>query len=287
MIEAMTERSEDVRARIEAACLRIEERLDREPSLEALAELAGFSPFHFHRLFRGLVGETVVAHRRRLLLERAAHRLEHGDEDLLAIALESGYASHEAFTRAFGKRFGVAPSDYRLQARGTARDAQPPPPELDGIPLRFERRPATTVACVRHVGPYSEVGTAWRRLMKWGWTKLVFGSPETFGLCHDDPDVTDPERVRYDACMVVAPGTRTRGDVRLRELPASRWAVTEHTGPYDGIGASYAALFARVATKEERWRLGDPPSLELYLNDPRKTRPSELRTEVWMPILPA
>jgi len=277
-----------VRERIEAVCRILEERLEEDPPLEELARAAALSPFHFHRLFRGLTGETVCGYTRRLRLERAAHRLEHTAEEVLGIALDSGYGSHEAFTRAFKNHFSLSPSDYRGNARAAAPEPAPSRPEASEV--RIEERGPSTVACVRHVGPYSEVGEAWKSLMKWGWSKLVFGSPLTFGLCYDDPDVTDPERVRYDACMVVAPGTRTKRNVELKDVPGGYFAVTTHAGEYAQLGATYAALFAEVATRgaaNRRWQLGDPPALEVYLNDPRKTKPADLRTELWMPVNPA
>ncbi|MEM6676189.1 MAG: AraC family transcriptional regulator [Planctomycetota bacterium] len=273
----------DVRARIEAVRRSIEDRLADEPTLDELAAEADLSPFHFHRLFRGLVGETVAAYARRLRLERAAHRVEHGERDLLVVAMDAGYASHEAFTRAFRRQFGVPPSEYRARVRGEAQ----PVPKHETMKIRIESETPLTVACVRHIGPYAEVGSAWKTLMKWGWSKVVFGSPQTFALCHDDPDVTEPERLRYDACMVVSAKTRPRSPVELRTLPGGRFAVTVHEGDYGSIGETYAALFARVATEEvegHSWRLGDPPSREVYLNDPRRTKPADLRTEIWMPV---
>jgi len=276
----------DYQSRIQAACRFLEERLDEDPPLEEVARAAHFSPFHFHRLFRGITGETVRGYTRRLRLERAAHHLRHGEADILPIALDAGYESHEGFTRAFSARFGVTPSEYRKAKQNTRAPAtSTQTPQID---VRIERFPGTTVACARHVGPYADVGEAWKTLMKWGWTRMVFGKARTFGLCHDDPDVTDPTRIRYDACMAVPAKTRVRNKaVELRTVPACSCAVALHEGPYSLLGETYAALFARVALDTvggRRWRLGDPPSIEQYLNDPRKTKPEDLRTEIWMPV---
>jgi len=62
-----------------------------------------------HRIFRGVVGETVAEHIRRLRLERAAQRLKSGERPVTEIAFEAGYEAHEAFTRAFRARFGASP----------------------------------------------------------------------------------------------------------------------------------------------------------------------------------
>jgi AraC family transcriptional regulator len=180
----------------------------------------------------------------------------------------------------------MPPSDFRT----TKRDANPPVTEHSpvDIDVRIESREPCTVACVRHVGPYSDVGQAWQKMMKWGWSKIAFGKADSFGLCYDDPDITEDQRVRYDACIVVAEGARVKDGIELQSLEGSDYVVARHDGPYATIGETYARLFARVVTAPIdglQWNLGDPPSLEVYLNDPRKTKPEDLKTEIWMPVL--
>ena len=277
---------DDWRSRIETVKRRIEERLEEDVPLEALASEANASMFHFHRLFRGFTGETVRSYVRRLRLERAAHRLTRGDADILQIALDSGYDSHEAFTRAFKRHFGAAPSAFRAESRAV-RGATAPAPEDIPMDIRIESQPQKRIAYVRRVGPYNEVGNAWATLMKWGWTKMMMGKPETFGLSFDDPDVTPADRLRYEACMVVNDKSKPKGDVHIRELPPMTLAVTLHEGRLDAIGECYSRLFARVASAAidgRQWKLGDPPALERYLRDPRKVKPEEMRTEIGIPV---
>ena len=82
------------------------------------AAVAHFSPYHFHRIFRGMVGESVKEHVRRLLrLERSAQRLRDSNDAILEIALDAGYESHESFTRAFRAMFGESPSEFRDNRR--------------------------------------------------------------------------------------------------------------------------------------------------------------------------
>jgi AraC family transcriptional regulator len=275
----------DLAERLARARRLIEARLDEDIPLEDLAREACFSPFHFHRLFRGLLGETVRGYTRRLRLERAAHQLTHTADDILPIALAAGYDSHEAFTRAFKARFELTPSAWRDQRREVLANATTH--KEPAVDIRIERREPSRIAFVRHTGPYDQVGDAWQALMKWGWTKVIFGKPDSFGLCHDDPDITPADRVRYDACLVVDVKAKPKPPVELRDLPGGAYAVTVHAGPFDKIGETYAALCARVASNTiagKRWTLADPPSLEKYLTDPRKTKPEDLRTEVWMPV---
>lgn len=86
---------------------------DPETSAEDLAGRAYLSRFHFDHLVRGALGEPPGAFRRRLLLERAAHRLVDTEDPVIEIALAAGYGSPEAFTRAFARAFGSPPSRYR------------------------------------------------------------------------------------------------------------------------------------------------------------------------------
>jgi transcriptional regulator GlxA family with amidase domain len=81
--------------------------------VEAMARAACFSRRQFHRLMVQVLGETPGTHQRRLRLDRAAWLLLTSGTTVLDIALETGWESHETFTRAFRTRFGVTPSSFR------------------------------------------------------------------------------------------------------------------------------------------------------------------------------
>jgi AraC family transcriptional regulator len=95
--------------------------LDQPLRLEDVAQAACFSPYHFHRIFRGLMGETLASFVKRVRLERAVYLLSHrNDVRLTDVALACGFSSSSDFSRSFRERFGVAPRDF---ARGTRRTA--------------------------------------------------------------------------------------------------------------------------------------------------------------------
>lgn len=89
--------------------IHIGEPLDRE----RLADIAGFSVPHFHRIFRAHVGESAIGYVRRLRLERAARKLRMGAVDITEVALAAGYDTHAAFSKAFKQQFGLSPSEFR------------------------------------------------------------------------------------------------------------------------------------------------------------------------------
>lgn len=96
----------------------------RDASGEEWAARFHFSRFHFDRMIRGVAGEPPQAFRRRILLERAAYRMITTRAPLLDIAVEAGYGSHEAFTRAFSRAYGARPAAWR-KAPGSIRIAAP------------------------------------------------------------------------------------------------------------------------------------------------------------------
>jgi AraC family transcriptional regulator len=87
----------------------ISEPLDRE----TLAEVAGFSVPHFHRVFTAQMGESAISYVRRMRLERAARKLRMGAVDITEVALAAGYDTHAAFSKAFKQQFGLSPSEFR------------------------------------------------------------------------------------------------------------------------------------------------------------------------------
>ena len=162
-----TSTEQDYRARIVRTLVYIEQHLDEDLDLEKLSAVAAFSRFHFHRIFRGVVGETVKEHLKRLRLERAARTLKQSGEPIVQVALEAGFAAHESFTRAFGNMFGESPSEYR----GTGSQAS----VYDNIPpVEVKELPPMRLIFLRHVGPYGAVGATWGRLMSWAGMRGFF-----------------------------------------------------------------------------------------------------------------
>jgi len=277
--------AESYHERVLRAQVYLQSRLDDSIDLDQLASVACFSPFHFHRIFRGITGETVMEHVRRLRLERAALRLKFADQAVTDIAFEAGYESHEAFTRAFRARFGDSPTGFRESRATVAEPPTPSPPESgSATPVRVERLPPMRVAFVRHIGPFDEVGTAWTTLMSWVGARGLFG-PHTraIGISHDDPDITPPEKLRYDAAVTIVGEVTPEGPVGVIELAGGEYAMAQHRGPYHQISATYARLCGQWLPSSGR-ELASASALEFYLNSPLMTKPEDLLTDACLPL---
>lgn len=292
----------DYQERILRVLVHIQENLDAAISLERLAEVAGFSPFHFHRIFRGMVGESLKGHVRRLRLERAALRLKHTQQPVTNIAFEAGYETHEAFTRAFGAMFGSAPSHFRKQRRElslmevSSGVHYGPAEHLDKLALadpgrselkvRVEELAPLRVAFMRHTGPYDECGRTWERFVpRMGAQGWIGADTQLFAVCHDDPDLVSPEKIRYDVCVSVDESFEPEGEVGVQLIPGGPHAMATHHGPYEQLGAIYLQLFGCWLPRSGR--VTRPlPCREVYLNDPESTEPEELLTDIYIPLEP-
>ena len=237
--------------RVNRAIDHILRNLEQPLSLETVARVACFSPFHFHRVFRLLLGETLKQFVKRLRLERALSMLSHARRrPLTDIALACGFASSSDFSRSFKQRYGVPPSafdidTFRDQRRGDWLAAITDPHNrhlLERLPAgqnpdNFEAQlrplPARLVAYIRVLDPYREsvVARAAERLVVWAEARdLAHG--QWLGYMWDDPEIVAHEDCRYDVGLEVA-HVEPDGEVGRLEFPEMLVAEVEVRGPID------------------------------------------------------
>jgi AraC family transcriptional regulator len=285
---------QDYHQRIVRTLAYIQRHLDGELALDELASVAAFSRFHFHRVFRGMVGESLKEHIRRLRLERAAQALKRSDAPITDLALAAGFETHESFTRAFAAMFGVSPSGYRAahqpapeSASGSHLDdvsGYHPPDYGEPLPVEVKELSPVRILFLRHVGPYSQVGATWGRLMSWAGMRGLLGPHmRMIGIVHDDPDVTPNDKIRYDAAIVIDRPVQPEGEFGLTELPGGRYAVFTHRGPYDTLGQTYQRFFGGWLPKSG-CELRESEAFEEYLNSPMNARPEDLLTRIHVPL---
>ncbi len=275
----------DYRRRIENVIEHIQFNLDQDSTIEKLASIACLSPFHFHRIFKGMIGEGVAEFSRRLKIERAAANLRYEQFSITHLAMEAGYDSTDAFTRAFKKQYGVTPSAFRAQKQEVFKRQYIKPLGVVSMKVEMKKIGTRTVLAVRHLGPYQNCSVAWEKLCSFaGRHQLINGDSKFYGVCYDDPEVTDSSKVRYDACLSFEGELKELEEgVRIFSIPEANYAVTLHQGPLDHLKDTYAKLCGHWApTKGVEFT--SAYSIEVYLNDPNTTAPKDLLVEVQMPI---
>jgi AraC family transcriptional regulator len=285
---------------VQAAIEHIAKHLDDALELEALAQVACLSSFHFHRVFRGMVGETPLELTRRLRLERAAWRLRDKERPVTQIAFDAGYETHEAFTRAFRLAYSVSPSGFRLRkyprieiaaacgVHYSVVDLVPAfiPRNSGGLTMNVDikQMPDLRVATVRHIGPYNQIPKAFERLgAVAGPAGLIRQNGTMIAIYHDDPETTPLDRLRSDAALVVPEDAKLPEGLIEQHIPAGRYAMTVYIGPYEQLGDVWARFLGEWVPASGN-RISEGVSYEIYRNTPADTPKQELRTELYVPL---
>jgi AraC family transcriptional regulator len=266
----------------------IDQRLEKALPLTELADVAHFSPFHFHRLFTAWTGETLGDYLRRRRMEVAAMRLVAQPRlTVLQAALSVGFGSGEAFARAFKARFGESASAWRRHQRahrlprsnldqpnrkldqafsersgedvGTATHA--PEPEMN---VKLIDRPPALIAYLRHVGPYgAPIGAFWQQhVYPWMQTNDLLHLPR-YGISHDDPNITQPAQCRYDAGVEIPVQREFSGPALRATIPGGRFATAYFKGTVDTIANSWQAVL-RDWLPPSGLQLDNRPAFEYY-----------------------
>ena len=242
----------------------IQAGLDQDLSLAALSTASGLSESTLKRRIEDTTGQSPRRYVERLRLERAAAQLQLRESTILEIALDNGFGSHEVFTRAFTRHFGIGPSEWRERRAGGdfgERDRQPGLNERsDGVSLSstrlVEMRPAE-IAFLRHIGPYGEVdGNSWARI-RTRLRELGFpGDGLPVGVGHDAPDITPPEHLRFDAGWTIDAPLPPECGLGQQTIPGGTYAVTTYVGPFALLGQAYAEIGQRIMRHADRIDFG-------------------------------
>jgi AraC family transcriptional regulator len=276
---------------------------DGDLSLDALAAVAGFSPFHFHRIFKAQAGETLHAFALRIRIGRAAALLRAApDRSVTRVAFECGFSSSSDFSRAFRRQFGIAPGKWDRatpleDSKIWKAEAHIPVytlTELADVEDRGEFRveiqpfPATRVAYVRIANSYDyERMLAGYRLLI-DWLHARFGglpSGRLIGTSQDDPDVTPRELCRYDFCYTVADDVEAEGDIGIRMLPPCTVAAAHCEGDGHKLVRVWDWLF-RWWLPRSTWQPASLPALEVYRRTPEEVGWETFDLDACIPVEP-
>lgn len=259
---------------------------------QTLADLAGISPFHFHRAFRALTGETMFAFLQRRRLLRTIELMHENHFTLTEIALECGFDSSSSLSRAFRKQFGCAPSQWRKEH---------PPLLLPPTRPRANHQHTLQVA-VRETSAGKALIVERRGLIDQNFNhaataafRVLVGEIKRanawhairacIGICPDETRMVPDAEARYQAGFFYRGKLPAMNDeVQRLTIPGGRWAVTVHQGSYETLWQSWNRMY-RDWLPAAGHQLREAAPFELYLNNKNQVPADELRTEIWIPIL--
>src|SRR5581483_11046157 len=241
----------------------IYDHLDDDIDLNRLAEIACLSPYHWHRIYHAMYGETIAATVKRLRLHRAAGHLAQTAMPIAEIAKQSGYKSVHSFTRVFAAVYRRPPGQYRK--RGSHTRFQPEARQRHAMyDVEIRDVPRTKIISVDHTGSYMQM--------------------RTVGVFFDDPDSVAESELQSRAGVILPGEFSIEAPLQRTEIAGGSYAVLRHKGPYADMRAAYQWLYGDWLLRCGR-EPADAPVFEEYLNSPRDTAPTELLSDIYLPLM--
>ena len=286
----------------------IDQHLNEDLDLKTLANVAGFSPFHFHRIFSALTNETLNGFIRRLRAEKAARMLVNDPEmPVSEVSDVCGYSSMPVFCRTFKEVFGVSAIDFREWKmneiskirQSMSKEGQyysMAKSELCFVELNEERKnfmktnievkemPALKLLYVRHVGAFDQIGGAYEKLMKWAGPRGLLNNPslKTVTVYHDDPSITSIENVRQSACITIDDSVKGEGEVGRLDIPGGKYAVGRFEIGVEGFADAWNTMCQWFS--ESGFQPDDGLYYELYHNNIEEDHAKRFVLDICIPV---
>ena len=260
----------------------IYDHLDDDLDIERLADVAAMSPWHWHRIYHAMRGETVAATVKRLRLQRAATLLAQTKTPIAEIAIRSGFSGAPAFTRAFAEAYGLPPAKYREEGSHTDFPAGTLHPPRRSWAIEIKALPELPALAMPHIGSYMQIGRAFETLFGALAARQAMPNPiRMIGIYGDDPTTIAEDKLRSHAALIG--DADAAAPVERHILRGGDYAVLRHKGPYADMRPAYLWLFGTWLPQSGR-EAADAPVLEEYLNSPQKVAPTELLSDILLPL---
>lgn len=302
-------------ARINRVLDYIENNIDKELDLDLLSKIAGFSKYHFHRLFSVLIGETLNSFIKRLRIEKAASMLiDNPKVSITTIALHCGFSSLQTFSRSFNEHFNMSASKFRNEGyKKVSKNSKTKSNKWKENITSFEyiqskilkeRRsykmkaevkvksiPDLHVAYIRHIGPYKGNTKLFEelfgKLKKWAGPRGLLQFPKTKAIAvyHDDPKVTDEANLRLSICITVPEDTEVDGEICKMVIPGGKYAVARFRLKADQYEDAWQSLIGGWLP-ESGYQPDDRPCYEDYINDPKEHPRNIHIVDFYFPVKP-
>ncbi|MEC5236136.1 AraC family transcriptional regulator [Bacillus mycoides] len=275
----------------------IESHINDSLSIEDLANVAGFSKFHFHRIFKGMMDEPLSRYVNRLKLERATHLLTYRtDMTITDIAYYFGFTDSAVFSRTFKSYYGVSPSHYRNHNSKNCKDVSEDSQYNECKKVRGEVEIVTAdkvnVAYIRHVGTYKDLAIDFPKMIE----KLfhyaarenyhVFEDTKVLTIYHDHHEFTEDNHLRTSLCVTIPNESAVEtSDIGIMVIPSGKYAIghfeifqEEYKGAWDFL---YGEWLPNSGYKPR-----DSYPFEMYKNDPRQHPENKHIVDIYVPIEP-
>ncbi len=265
----------------------IESHLSGDLSLEAIADVVGVSRFHLSRAFGLTTGVALASYVRGRRLGTAARTLAAGAPDILTVALDTGYGSHEAFTRAFRQQFGLSPDELRERGHLGGLDLQEPITMTQTTstptvtPSRTTRSDALLIFGLgqRYHRTNAGIPSQWDRFMPYiGHIDGQIGNVTYGVICNAD----DTGSVDYISGVQVREFPDHPAEFTRLRIPPQTYAVFEHRDHVSAVNATWQSIWNH-ALSDAGYQVTDGPAFERYDErfDPRTGLGG---LEIWVPI---
>ncbi len=304
---------EEYIARINQVMEFIEKHVNESINLDSMANIAHFSPFHFHRIFSVLVGETPANFLQRIRVEKAAQQLkDYPRKSISDIAFDCGYSSTALFSRTFKKHFGLSASEFRLLDKPlmvkngvyyskigqplskksklfVAENEELCPVNIKQLiimetKINIQEMPEMQVIYCRHTGEFNQIGQAYGKLMQFAGPRGLLNNSDakTLTLYHDDPTVTAIEKVRQSACLVISKEVKIEGEIGKLTIPAGKFAV----GRFEIDVTEFEQAWNTMCLwfTESGYEPGTGNPYELYHNDHTKHPEHKFILDICIPV---
>lgn len=259
--------------------------------LNTIADVANFSPYHFHRIFNAVIGETLNEYIRRKRLEMAVYRLVGArDMSITDIALSCGFSSSSNFSKAFSAYFACSPSAVRSPEKfeehskigelkrkhGKDFDPRKLYPELinkqqeTNMDVQIIEMKEKRISFLTSDKGYDTqtIYSMWDKLCGWAANNKLMNA-DAYGLCYDDPNITPTQKCRYEAALTVDEKTVIASPFKESVIPAGKYAMAYYRGPQDPEGKFHTRIY-KEWFPQSGFEPDDFPLIERYLNDDRE-----------------
>lgn len=287
----MTETDEQIQAdyknRINRVFEFIDENLESDLSLKTVSEIAFFSPFHFHRVFKFVTGETLNEFVTRRRIEKSAINLLHKNTTATEIAHKYGFSDNSSFSRAFKKYFGISPTEFKKQNPNRhskirqleSKNGQDYPDHEKYIciinnlknwikmnaKIEIKEMPRMDLAYVTIIGPQN-LETAYLKIMQWATPKgLMNDQTKMVTIYHDSFKVTQSDKVRMSACILLDKLEETKGEIGMTQIENGKFMVGSFEIGLNEFEKSWTGLYLWM--NENGYRKADREPFEIYNNN--------------------